>query len=56
MSADVDKLLRAIYIQAELADDLEGFKAQLRGIIGEENVAVAVKQISHLLEAKNSKQ
>jgi len=52
MSADVDKLLRAIYIQAEMSDDLETFKKQLRGIIGKDNVAIALDDIKDVLESK----
>ena len=52
MSADVDKLLRAIYIQAEMSDDIDTFKKQLRGIIGKDNVAIALDDMKDILESK----
>ena len=40
MSADVDKLMRSILIQAETATDLNTFVRQLRIIAGAENAAL----------------
>lgn len=51
MVADVDKLMRSILIQALTAKDLETFIVQLKAVVGEENVALVLKQLS---EIKNS--
>jgi hypothetical protein len=46
MSADVDKLLRSILIQALTAKDLQSFVAQFKAVAGEENVAIVLKTLS----------
>jgi len=54
MSADVDKLIRSILIQALTADDLESFTVQLKAVAGEENVAIVLKMLSELPKGRNS--
>jgi len=48
MSADADKLIRSILIQAMMADDLESFIIQLKAVAGEENVALVLKMLSEM--------
>ncbi|MCL2851710.1 MAG: hypothetical protein FWE20_01560 [Defluviitaleaceae bacterium] len=55
MSSDMDKMLRAIYINAELIGDYDLFKRHLRGVMGEENVAIAIKEIRDYMEEKGRK-
>jgi hypothetical protein len=46
MSADVDKLMRSILIQALTAKDLQTLILQLEAIAGEENVAIVMQKLS----------
>jgi hypothetical protein len=52
MSADVDKLVRAMLIQAYLTDDIEALRVQLGVIAGEENVALVMRQLEHMKNRK----
>ena len=47
MIVDVDKLMRSILIQAEIAKDLDTFIKQLRIIAGEENTAIVSKMLKN---------
>lgn len=48
MSADTDKLMRSILIQAMRAKDLDDFIIQLKAVAGEENVAIVIKMLSEI--------
>jgi hypothetical protein len=48
MSADVDKLIRAILIQAMTAKDLASHIALLKAVAGEDNVGIVLKTIAEL--------